>query len=199
MFPIMFKSGQALLLGMARGLRPRHGRGLDAQCPRSSPASRPWPWPVRDRVQSAVSPCPRRDRDHVQSAAMSSPCPHPRPQSVPVRVRAANVRALPATANYPRPYPVRDRVQSAVSPRPRRARDCVQSVAISWPCPHPRPQSVPVRVWAANVRALSATANSPCPWPVRDRVESGKCPGRGRTVSALFPFPFQPLSAYVRL
>ena len=110
----MFKTGQALLLRQRRILRPRSGRSLDADCPRHRPASRPRPRPVRDRVQSKNSPHPRHDRVHIQSVTISWPCPHPRPQSVPIRdhVRAANVRTQPVSVNNPCPRPVRSRAQS---------------------------------------------------------------------------------------
>jgi hypothetical protein len=64
---------QALLLRQRRSLRPRSGRGLDAECPRNSPANRPCPCQVRDRVQSETSPHPRRARGRVQSVTVSSP------------------------------------------------------------------------------------------------------------------------------
>ncbi len=122
---------QALLLVATRILRPRSGRDLDAGCPRHSPASRPWPCPVRDRVQSAASPHPRHDRDRVQSVTVSRPCPPPRPQSVPVRdrVRAADVRRQSSSANYPCPRPVRRRGQSmsVFSPCSWTVRDRVES------------------------------------------------------------------------
>ena len=110
----MFKAGQALLLRQRRILRPRSGRGLDADCPRHRPASRPRPCPVRDRVQSKNSPHPRHDRVHVQSVTITWLCPHPRPQSVHIRdrVRAANVRTQSVSANNPCPCPVRNRAQS---------------------------------------------------------------------------------------
>jgi hypothetical protein len=121
-------------------------------------------------------------------------------------------------ANWPRPCPVRDGVQSENSPHPRPDRVRVQSVTISWPCPHPRPQPVHVRVGvrAANVRTKPVSVNSPCPrpvrsraqsmtvsspcsCPVRDRVESGKCPGHGCIASALRTIHLQTLSAHVRI
>jgi hypothetical protein len=113
-FLIMFKTGQALLLRQRRMLRSRSGRGLDAECPRHSPARRPWPCPVRNRVQSANSPCPRPDHARSQAVSVSSPRPQPRPPSVHVRdrVRAANVRIQPVSANYPCPRPVRSGAQS---------------------------------------------------------------------------------------
>jgi len=77
---------QALPLVWTRFSRPRTSRGFVAECPRHSPASRPWPCPVRDRVQSENSPCPRPDRARSQSATMSGPCPQTYP--CPVRIRA---------------------------------------------------------------------------------------------------------------
>ena len=131
MFLIMFKTGQALLLRQRRFLRPRSGRGLDAECPRHSPASGPWRCPVRDRVQSENSPHPRHGCAHVQSVTISWPCPHPRPQSVHVRdrVRAANVRVQPVSVNNPCPSPVRSRAQSMTvsSPWSWTVRDRVES------------------------------------------------------------------------
>ena len=131
MLLIMFKTGHALLLPSGRFLSPRSGRGLDAECPRHSPASGPCPCPVRDRVQSENSPHPRRDRVRVRSVTVFSPRPQPRPQSVPVRdrVRAANVRSQPVSANYPCPRPVRSRAQSMTvsSPCSWTVRDRVES------------------------------------------------------------------------
>jgi hypothetical protein len=119
-FLIMCKTGHALLLPRGRFLSPRSGRGLDAGCPRQSPASRPWPCPVRDRVQNANSPCPRPDHVRSQSVTVFSPRPQPRPQSVHVRdrVRAANVRVQPVSVNNPCPCPVRSRAQSMTVSKP---------------------------------------------------------------------------------
>ena len=131
-FLIMFKTGHALLLPGGRFLSPRSGRGLDAECPRHSPASRPWPCPVRDRVQSETSPHPCHARGRVQSVTVSWPCPHPRPQSVHVRdrVRAANVRVQPVSVNNPHPRPVRSGAQSMTvsSPCSWTVRDRAESV-----------------------------------------------------------------------
>jgi hypothetical protein len=109
--PEGFSHGHALLLVKTRILRPRSGRGLDAECPRHSPASRPWPCPVRDRVQSENSPCPRPNRVRNQSTTMSGPCRQTCPWSVHVRgrVQAVTVRIQPVSANYPCPCPVRIR------------------------------------------------------------------------------------------
>ena len=134
-FLIMFKTGHALLLPGGRFLSPRNGRGLDAECPRHRPASRPWPWPIRDRVQSATSPQPRRDHGRIQSVTVICPCPQSRPQSVHVRdhVRAANIRIQSTSANYPCPRPVRSRALSMTvsSPYPWQVHDRVASG--KWP------------------------------------------------------------------
>ena len=131
MFLIMFNTGQALLLRQRRSLRPRNDRGLDAECPRRNPASRPCPWPVRDRVQPVTSPHPLLDRGRGQPVTVSWPCPHPRPQPVHVRVRvrAANVRTKPVSMNNPCPRPVRSRAQSMTvsSPCSWTVRDRVES------------------------------------------------------------------------
>jgi len=130
-FLIMFKTGQALLLRQRRSLRPRNGRGLNAECPRHSPARQPWQCPVRDRVQSENSPHPRHDRVRVQSVTVFSPRPQPRPQSVHVRDRgrAANIRVQPLSVNNPRPCPDHSRAQSmtASSPSSWTVRDRVES------------------------------------------------------------------------
>jgi hypothetical protein len=113
-FLIMFKTGHALLLPGGRFLSPRSGRGLDAECPRNSPAH------------------PLHDHGRVQSVTVSWPCPQPRPQSVPVRVpvRAEAVRDQSTSANYPCPRPVRSRAQSMTvsSPCSWTVRDRVESV-----------------------------------------------------------------------
>jgi hypothetical protein len=130
-FLIMFKTGQALLLRQRRSLRPRNGRDLNAECPRRSPASRPWQCPVRDRVQSENGPHPRHDRVRVQSVTVFSPRPQPRPQSAHVRgrIRAANVRVRSLSLNNPCPRPGRSRAQSmtASSPCSWQLRDRVES------------------------------------------------------------------------
>jgi hypothetical protein len=132
-FLIIFKTGHALLLPRGRFLSPRSGRGLVAECPRHSPANRPWPCPVRHRGQSENSPHPRHDRVRVQSVTISWPSPHPRPQLVHIRgrVRAANVRTRPVSVN---------------SPCPRPARSLAQSTTVSSPCS-----------WPVSDRAESAT------------------------------------------
>jgi hypothetical protein len=109
-------------------LSPRSGRGLDAGCPRHSPASRPWPCPVRNRVQSENSPHPRHDRVRVQSVTISWPCPHSRPQSVHIRgrVRAANVRTQLLSVNSPRPVRIRAESMVVSSPCSCPARDSVE-------------------------------------------------------------------------
>ena len=131
MFLIMFKTGQALLLRQRRFLRPQNGRGLNAECPRHSPARQPWQCPVRDRVQSENSPHPRHDRIRVQSVTVFSPRPQPRPQSVHVRdrIRAANVRVQPLSVNNPWLRPVRSRAQSMTASNPCswKVRDRVES------------------------------------------------------------------------
>lgn len=110
----MFKTGQALLLSSLRFLRPRSNRGLDAECPRQSPASWPWCCPVRDHVLSESSPHPRDNRCRVPSVTVSSPCPHPCPQQVRVsgRIEFASVGIQSTSANYPCPRPVRSRAKS---------------------------------------------------------------------------------------
>jgi len=130
-FLIMFNTGQALLLRQRRSLRPRNDRGLDAECPRRNPASRPCPCPVRDRVQPVTSPHPLLDRGRGQPVTVSWPRPQPRPQSVQVRVhvRAEAVRDQSLPANYPCPRPVRSRAQSMTvsSPWSCIVRDRVES------------------------------------------------------------------------
>ncbi len=120
MFLIMFKTGQALLLRQRRSLRPRNGRGLDAESPHNRPASRPCPRPGRDRVQPVTSPHPLLDPGRGQSVTVAWPCPQPRPQSVHVRVqfRAETVRDQSLPANYPCPRPVRSREQSMTVSNP---------------------------------------------------------------------------------
>ena len=139
--PSLFHT-QALPLRQRRFLRPQNGRGLNAECPRHSPARQPWPCPVRDRAQSENSPYPRHDRVRVQSVTVFSPRPQPLPQSVHVRdrIRAANVRVQPLSVNNPCPCPVRSRAQSmtASSPCSWKVRDRVESSQ----CPRPGPSCI---------------------------------------------------------
>lgn len=157
MFLIMFKTGQALLLRQRRFLRPRSGRGLDAECPRHSPASQPWPCPVRDCVQSANSPHPRHGCAHVQSVTMSWPCPHPRPQPVHDRGsgRAVTVCTQPVAVNNPCPRPVRSREQSRAvsSPCSRTVRDRVESGKCpGHGCIASVPRTIHLQIFSAYVR-----------------------------------------------
>ena len=111
-FTYRFWRVQALPLSQLRFLCPRNGRGLDAECPRHSPASRPWPCPVRVRVRSENSPCPRpnRVRDMPADVSVVGPCPG-RDRPRPVRSRAQSM-----TASSPCSWKVRDRVESGEYP-----------------------------------------------------------------------------------
>jgi hypothetical protein len=141
-------------LPRGRFLSPRSGRGLDAGCPRHSPASRPWPCPVPNRVQSENSPHPRHDRVRVQSVTISWPCPHPRPQSVQIRdrVRAAKVRTQSVSVNNPCPRLVRSRAQSTTvsSPCSCPVRDRVEF----GKCPGHG--SIASALWTIHLQILSA-------------------------------------------
>ena len=77
--------GQALLLVKTRILRPRSDRGVDAKCPRHSPACWPWPCPVHARVQSENSPrpCLGHARIHVRGQSAYAPGSPPAPRESP--------------------------------------------------------------------------------------------------------------------
>jgi hypothetical protein len=121
-------------------------------------------------------------------------------------------------ASWPWSCPVRDHVLSETSPHPRDDRFRAQPVTVSWPCPHPRPQTVRVRgcIEVASAGIHPKSANCPCPrpvrsraksmtiscpfsWTVRNRIESSKCPGRGCIASAQRTTHLQTLPAHVRL
>jgi hypothetical protein len=103
----------------------------------------------------------------------------PRVQALPLRqrriLRPQTRRALAAEylrhcpAHWPRPGPVRHRVQATHSPRPRPDRVCNRAVNMFSPRPQPRPHSILVldRIQAANcprpapVLKLSVTSPHP--------------------------------------
>lgn len=119
MFPIMFKSGQALLLPGGRSSRPRHGREAGAEQPRN--VTRSWPQtrhfhdiePVQDRTQ------PRVSHVHDQSLIPFSPRHESRPRTVRVRAQA--------TASF-----VREQAAAAVVNRPQIGRSREKSSSTNW-------------------------------------------------------------------
>jgi len=118
-FPIMFKTGQALLLPGGRFSRPRHGREAGAEQPRDVTGS--WPQtrhfhdikPVQDRTQ------PRIDRVREQSAIAFSSSRQSSPRTVHVRAQA--------TASV-----VREQAAAAVVNRPQIGRSREQTSSANW-------------------------------------------------------------------
>lgn len=105
-FLIICNTGQALLLGSPRFLRPRMSRGLSAEPPRSFIGSRPRQQPFRERDLAQHRAHPRAVPVREQSASASSPRQPARQQSVRVREQDAagtgRDLARPVDANSPR-------------------------------------------------------------------------------------------------
>jgi len=118
-FPIMFKSGQALLLPGGRFSGPRHGREAGAEQPRTVTGL--WPQtrhfhesePVQDWTQPRVG--------HVREQTVSTF--NPRHQSHPRTVRVC----AQATASI-----VREKAVAAVVNRPQTIRSLKQSTSANW-------------------------------------------------------------------
>ena len=119
MFPIMFKSGQALLLPGGRSWSPRHGRATGAEQPRNVTGS--WPQTrhiheielVQDRTQ------PRVGHVREQSVIAFSPRQQSRPRTVRVRAQA--------TASI-----VSEQAAAAVVNQPQTGRSREQSSPANW-------------------------------------------------------------------
>jgi len=120
-FPIMFKSGQALLLPGGRSWSPRHGRETGAEQPRNVTDS--WPQtrhfhdikPVQDRTQ------PRIGHVHDQSVIPFNPRRESHPRTVRVRAQATAsiVREQAVAADVNRPHTIRSLKQSSPANWPR--------------------------------------------------------------------------------
>ena len=119
MFPIMFKTGQALLLPGGRSWSPRHGRETGAEQPRNATDS--WPQtrhfhesePVQDGTQ------PRVGHVREQSVIAFSPRQQSRPRTVRVRAQA--------TASI-----VSEQAAAAVVNQPQTGRSREQSSPANW-------------------------------------------------------------------
>ena len=119
MFPIMFKSGQALLLPGGRSWSPRHGRETGAEQPRNVTDS--WPQtrhfhdikPVQDRTQ------PRIGHVHDQSVIPFNPRRESHPRTVRGRAQA--------TASI-----VSEQAAAAVVNQPQTGRSRKQSSSANW-------------------------------------------------------------------
>ena len=119
MCPIMFKSGQALLLPGGRSWSPRHGRATGAEQPRNVTGS--WPQTrhiheielVQDRTQ------PRVGHVREQSVIAFSPRQQSRPRTVRVRAQA--------TASI-----VSEQAAAAVVNQPQTGRSREQSSPANW-------------------------------------------------------------------
>ena len=119
MFPIMFKTGQALLLPGGRSWNPRHGRETGAEQPRNVTGS--WPQTrhiheielVQDRTQ------PRVGHVREQSVIAFSPRQQSRPRTVRVRAQA--------TASI-----VREQAAAAVVNQPQTGRSREQTSSANW-------------------------------------------------------------------
>ena len=116
MFPIMFKTGQALLLPGGRFSGPRHGRETGAEQPCTVTGS--WPQtrhfheikPVQDWTQPRVG--------HVREQTVSAFNPrhqsHPRTVRVCAQTTASIVHEQAAAADANCPQTIRSREQSTV-------------------------------------------------------------------------------------
>lgn len=119
MFPIMFKSGQALLLPGGRSWSPRHGRETGAEQPRKVTGS--WPQTrhfhdielIQDRTQ------PRIGHVHDQSLIPFSPRHESHPRTIRVRAQA--------TASI-----VSEQAAAAVVNQPQTGRSRKQSSSANW-------------------------------------------------------------------
>ena len=119
MFPIMFKTGQALLLPGGRSWSPRHGRETGAEQPRKVTGS--WPQTrhfhdielIQDRTQACVG--------HVreQSVIAFSPRHESHPRTIRVRAQA--------TASI-----VSEQAAAAVVNQPQTGRSREQSSSANW-------------------------------------------------------------------
>ena len=78
MFPIMFKTGQALPLVFTRILRPRIGRGDYARQPRDIHRSGPRTWQIRELEQSPIRTHTHTIRVREPSVSARSPRPQTR-------------------------------------------------------------------------------------------------------------------------
>jgi len=120
-FPIMFKTGQALLLPGGRSWSPRHGRETGAEQPRNATDS--WPQtrhfhesePVQDGTQ------PRVSHVHDKSVIPFNPCRESHPRTVRVRApaTASIVREQAGAADVNRPQTIRSRKESSPANWPR--------------------------------------------------------------------------------
>ena len=121
MFPIMFKSGQALLLPGGRSWSPRHGRETGAEQSRNVTGS--WPQtrlfhesePGQDRTQ------PRIGHVRDKSVIPFNPCRESHPRTVRVRAQATAsiVRKQAGAADVNRPQTIRSLKQSSPANWPR--------------------------------------------------------------------------------
>ena len=134
MFPIMFKTGQALPLVFTRILRPRIGRGDYARQPRDIHRSGPRTRQIHELEQSPIRTHMHTIRVREQSVSSRSPRPQTRPQSGRVRERIAvstvREQALETDTHCPRKLRSPEMSMSANASRsrilrePRLARHC---------------------------------------------------------------------------
>lgn len=136
MFPITFKTGQALPLVVTRILRPRMSREVGAQQPRIRAGQRPRQEPVRDRELAPGRTHSRKEQKRGQAADAGSPYPQSRQQIVRVRELAAgqNRRNQATVTDVIRPSSVQDDKMSASTdtPQPRvgRKSSATQTLAV---------------------------------------------------------------------
>lgn len=153
MFPIMFKTGQALLLSSLRIPRPQSGRVQRAEQPRKVVDSWPQARQVREHGQAEIRPQMRLIPVREQSTSASSPGQRARKQSVHIRGNdeASTGRESAAATEMVIPQPDRIcelavaavRPQTGLGCEPDQARNCsMQHIAVDILSPI----SFPVRI-----------------------------------------------------
>ena len=115
MFPIMFKTGQALLLPGGRSSRPRHGRETGAEQPRNVKGSWPQTRHFHDIESGQDRTQPRIGHIREQSVIAFRPRHESHPRTVRVRAQATAsiVRKQATAANANCPHTVRSREKSS--------------------------------------------------------------------------------------
>lgn len=153
MFPIMFKTGQALPLVVTRIPRPRMSRGGSAGQPRNIIGPRPRQQRVRERDFSKHRAHPRIVHVHDQSAIALCPRPLTRQGTVlgHGQAPASAIREQAMAAAKPCPRPVRDFSASTSATAPLTGN--LHGSQLAMACPRQRirvsvgpPSALPVHI-----------------------------------------------------